>query len=108
MYSKLLAKLTARINIVDEDTEITGRFDILAVNKTLPTTTDIPFWVWVIECKNSEVDPKGGWPQLLTYAYKSLDRQPCVWGLTTNGSRYQFVYIQQGNPPIYQLMPFLN
>jgi len=62
----------------------------------------------VIECKNSEVDPLGGLPQLLTYAYKSLARQPRVWGLTTNGARYQFVYIQQGNPPIYQLMPFLN
>ncbi|PSP23374.1 MAG: restriction endonuclease subunit R, partial [Cyanobacteria bacterium SW_5_48_44] len=28
--------------------------------------------------------------------------------LTTNGRHYQFVYIQRGNPPSYQLMPFLN
>ena len=97
-----------RINIVNEDTEITGRFDIVAVNKTIPTTTEIPFWVLVIECKNSEIAPAAGLPQLLTYAYKTLERQPCVWGLTTNGELYQFVYIQQGNPPIYQLMPFLN
>ena len=98
----------ARINIVDEDTNITGRFDILAVNKTMLTTTDVPFWVLIIESKNSEIAPSAGLPQLLTYAYKSLERQNSVWGLTTNGQNYQFVYIQQGNPPIYQLMPFLH
>jgi hypothetical protein len=98
----------ARINIIDEDTNITGRIDILAVNKTIATTTNIPFWVLVIEAKNSEIAPSAGLPQLLTYAYKSLERQRVVWGLTTNGAHYQFVYIQQGNPPIYQLMPFLN
>jgi hypothetical protein len=98
----------ARINIVDEDTDITGRFDILAVNKTIPTTSNIPFWVLVIESKNSAIDPVAGLPQLLTYAYDSLERQTSVWGLTTNGARYQFVYIQRGNPPIDQLMPFLN
>ena len=98
----------ARINIVDEDTEITGRLDILTVKKTIPTTTNIPFWVLVIESKNSNVAPSAGLPQLLTYAYESLKRQPSVWGLTTNGQSYQFVYIQQENRPIYQLMPFLN
>ncbi|MEW6495083.1 MAG: restriction endonuclease subunit R [Cyanobacteriota bacterium] len=98
----------ARIKIVDEDTTITGRLDILAVNKTIQTTSDIPFWVLVIESKNSEVDPLGGLAQLLTYAYKSLERQASVWGLTTNGTRYQFVYIKQGDRPTYQLMPFLN
>lgn len=97
-----------RINIVDEDTTITGRLDILAVNKTIQTTTNIPFWVLVIESKNSEVDPSAGLAQLLIYAYKSLERQTSVWGLTTNGQNYQFVYIQQGNQPTYQLMPFLN
>lgn len=98
----------ARINIVDEDTTLTGRLDILAVNKTIQTTTNIPFWVLVIESKNSEVDPSAGLAQLLIYAYKSLERQTSVWGLTTNGQNYQFVYIQQGNQPTYQLMPFLN
>ena len=47
-------------------------------------------------------------PQLLTYAYECLEHQFAVWGLTTNGREYQFVYIQQGNPPTYQLMPLLN
>lgn len=97
----------APINIVDEDTNITGRLDILAINKN-SKINDVPFWVLVIECKNSEIDPLAGLPQLLTYAYKSLAYQPSVWGLTTNGSRYQFVYIQQGNSPTYQLMPFLS
>lgn len=97
-----------RINIIDEETNITGRLDILAVNKTIPTTTDIPFWVLVIESKNSEVAPSAGLPQLLTYAFKSLEHQPSVWGLTTNGQNYQFVYLLPGTPPTYQLMPFLN
>lgn len=97
-----------QINIIDEDTNITGRLDILAVNKTRPTVTDIPFWVLVIESKNSDIAPSAGLPQLLTYSYKSLEHQSSVWGLTTNGQHYQFVYIQNGNPPIYQLMPFLN
>ncbi len=98
----------AQINVVDEDTNITGRLDILAVNKTISTTSITPFWVLVVESKNSEIDVSAGLPQLLTYAYKSLERQPSVWGLTTNGHNYQFVYIQQGNFPVYQLMPFLN
>jgi hypothetical protein len=97
----------APINIVDEDINITGRLDILAINKN-SKLNNILFWVLVIESKNSEIDPLAGLPQLLTYTYKSLADQPSVWGLTTNGSRYQFVYIQQGNCPTYQLMPFLN
>jgi len=98
----------AEVRIEDENTNITGRFDILAVNKTQRITTDVYFWVLLIESKNSQIDPLAGLPQLLTYAYKSLERQESLWGLTTNGARYQFVYIQQGNPPTYQLMPFLN
>lgn len=97
----------APINIVDEDTNITGRLDILAINKN-SKINNVPFWILVIECKNSEIHPSAGLPQLLTYAYKSLAHQPSVWGLTTNGQNYQFVYIQQGNSPTYQLMPFLS
>ncbi len=97
-----------RINIEDEDTLITGRYDILAINRTIRTTTDTYFWVLVIESKNSSVAPSAGLPQLLTYAYNSLERQRSVWGLTTNGELCQFVYIQPGTPPTYQLMPLLN
>ncbi|MDB9510949.1 restriction endonuclease subunit R [Kamptonema animale CS-326] len=98
----------ADILIEDEDITITGRLDILAINKTKPITNEIFFWVLVIETKNSLIDPLAGLPQLLTYTSKSIERQASVWGLTTNGSRYQFVYIQHGNPAIYQLMPLLN
>ncbi|MGK7901219.1 MAG: restriction endonuclease subunit R [Hormoscilla sp.] len=97
-----------RINIEDEDTSITGRFDLIAVNKEKQTTNNVNFWVLVIETKPSLADPLAGLPQLLTYAYKSLERQESVWGLATNGVRYQFVYIQPGNPPTYQYMPLLN
>ncbi|MDF5715272.1 MAG: restriction endonuclease subunit R [Rhizonema sp. NSF051] len=98
----------ADIDIQDEDTKITGRMDILAVNKSQLTTNNSYFWVLVIESKNSGVDVLEGLPQLLTYAYNSLKYQKSVWGLTTNGRSYQFIYILQGNPPVYQLLPELN
>ncbi|MDF0556138.1 restriction endonuclease subunit R [Kamptonema sp. UHCC 0994] len=98
----------AEIRIEDEDITLTGKLDILAINKTKPITTEISFWVLVIETKNSAIAPRTGLPQLLTYAYKSLERQESVWGLATNGEFYQFVYIRRGEQPIYQLMPSLT
>jgi hypothetical protein len=98
----------ADILIEDEDTCIKGRMDILAINKTQAKKEITPFWILVIESKNSSVNASEGLPQLLTYAYKSLEKQSSTWGLTTNGMDYQFVYIQQGNPPIYQLLPKLD
>ncbi len=103
----MLEESIADIDIEDEDTKITGRMDILTVNKAT-ATTGIAFWILVIETKNSLAEVFAGLPQLLTYAYKSLENQTSVWGLVTNGLRYQFVYLQQGNPPTYQLLPELN
>lgn len=97
----------AAIEIVDEDIKVNGRMDILAVKKA-PSQAEPTFWILVIEAKNSEFAALTGLPQLLTYAYKSLGHQPAVWGLTTNGVTYQFVYLRQGNPPTYQLLPDLN
>lgn len=98
----------ADITVEDEDTIIKGRMDILAVSKAKHTQSQINFWILLIESKNSKIDAFTGLPQLLTYAYKSLNNQKSVWGLTTNGIAYQFVYIEQGNPPIYYMMPLLN
>ncbi|MFE1745510.1 restriction endonuclease subunit R [Coleofasciculus sp. H7-2] len=98
----------ADISIEDEETIIKGRMDILAVNKTQARTTDTLFWILVIEAKNSSVNALEGLPQLLAYAYKSLEHQQSVWGLTTNGMDYRFAYLQQGTPPTYQLLPALN
>ena len=98
----------AAINIVNENTKITGRFDILAVNSDQLTATNTSFWVLVIEAKEGLSNVWIGLPQLLTYAYKSLEHQASVWGLATNGLNYQFVYIQSGTPPSYQIMPLLN
>lgn len=103
-----LEEYIADISIQDEDTIIKGRMDILAVNKTEAKNTTTPFWILVIEAKNSSVEALEGLPQLLTYAYKSLEHQKSVWGLTTNGLSYWFVYLQQGNPPSYKLLPQLN
>ncbi len=98
----------ANITIEDEDTTITGRFDILAINKEKQIAADIAFWILVIESKNNLIAPRAGLPQLLTYAYKSLEYQESVWGLATSGEFYQFLNIRRGNPPTYQLMPFLT
>ncbi|MEH2277825.1 MAG: restriction endonuclease subunit R [Nostoc sp.] len=91
----------------DEDRRITGRMDILAINS--PQSNIAPlFWVVVIETKNSAIEVGEGLPQLLTYAFKSLNQQPSVWGLVTNGLRYQFVYLRDDQQPTYQLMPLLS
>ncbi|MGF2036733.1 MAG: restriction endonuclease subunit R [Nostoc sp. CmiVER01] len=95
------------IAVEDEDRKITGRMDILAINNPQSNIAP-PFWVVVIETKNSAVEVGEGLPQLLTYAFKSLDQQPSVWGLVTNGLRYQFVYLRHDEQPSYQLMPLLN
>lgn len=97
-----------RIIIEDEDNTITGRFDILTVNKSIPTENNIPFWLLVIESKELGVEVTRGLAQLLTYAYNSLERQSFVWGMATNGLQHLFVYIRRGNPPTYQLMPELH
>lgn len=97
-----------RFSIEDEDTHITGRLDILAINKARRLAKNASFWVIVIECKNSAADPSVGLPQVLTYAFDSLQYQESVWGLVTSGLRYQFVHIQSGTPPTYQIMPFLS
>ncbi len=100
----------APIKIEDEDLIITGRMDILCVSKQGPNINDILFWVLVIETKNSLVAPRAGLAQLLTYTYKSLETQSAVWGLSTNGELYQFIYLNKDNQAnsSYQLLPSLS
>lgn len=96
------------IQVEDEDTVIKGQLDILAVNQPDAAVTATRFWILVVEAKNSALDPWAGLPQLLTYTYKSLQQQASVWGLTTNGRNYQFVYLTRGNPCTYQILPELS
>ncbi|NJL36704.1 MAG: restriction endonuclease subunit R [Leptolyngbyaceae cyanobacterium RM2_2_4] len=98
----------ADISTVDQESIVKGRMDILAVNKTEENLVTTSLWILVIESKNTSVEVLEGLPQLLTYAYKSLETQASVWGLTTNGQRYQFVYLEQGDPPTYQLFPDIS
>jgi hypothetical protein len=70
----ILAEGIADITIEDQGTTITGRLDILAVNK-VTLINNIPFVALVIETKNSLIDVVAGLPQLLAYAYKILDNQ---------------------------------
>ncbi|MEH2000860.1 MAG: restriction endonuclease subunit R [Nostoc sp.] len=104
----ILEENIADIEVEDEEIKIKGRFDLLAISKAKHTKPQTYFWILLVESKNSQIDISIGLPQLLTYAYKNLDNQKSVWGLATNGRSYQFVYLEQGNPPIYYLLPELN
>jgi len=95
----------APINLEGEETKITGRFDLVA---TKNLENDIEFWLLVIETKEGFAAPRIGLPQVLTYGYTSLERQPSVLGLATNGESYRFVHLQAGNPSTYSLLPELN
>ncbi|HEY9663137.1 MAG TPA: restriction endonuclease subunit R, partial [Allocoleopsis sp.] len=100
------------IVIDDEETRITGRFDLVAVDFVQRTCVGTPFWILVVEAKEGSFSPWVGLPQLLTYAYQSLQTQAAVWGLVATGSLYQFVYLEAGleagETPVYRLMPLLN
>lgn len=102
-----LEEAIARISVLDEDTEVSGRIDVLVIHQESESYGDNkqPLWILVIEAKNSAIDLSAGLPQLLTYAYKGLEHQESVWGLVTNGINYQFVQLQQRTPPTYQLLP---
>ncbi len=97
-----------RLYVEDEDTYVTGRFDIIAVRREQLAELVTPLWVLVVESKNSEASESAGVAQMLTYAYSSLERQKQVWGLVTNGAMYQFFYIQKGTPSTYLFMPSLD
>jgi hypothetical protein len=96
------------IYIDDRDISIRGRFDIVAVNRSVQTDVQNLLWILVVESKNMGASEYVGIAQMLTYAYTSLARQESVWGLVTNGANYQFFYIQRGEKPTYCRMPSLN
>ena len=79
----------AKIDIQDEDTTISGRLDLLAINRSQSTGPRTFLWILLIETKKGLADPLAVLPQLLTYAHTGLAHQEAVWGLTTNGVRYQ-------------------
>jgi hypothetical protein len=102
-----------RIYIESEETHITGRFDIVAVNREEKSGPISPLWILVIESKNIEASEYVGTAQLLAYAHGTLEQQGCLWGLVTNGATYQFFYLETGNPEMgggltYRYMPTLN
>jgi hypothetical protein len=99
-----LEQAIAEIEISDDDRTIGGRLDLLAAQRG----GDTPFWILVVESKNSQVEALNGLPQLLTYATEGLKTQEAVWGLTTNGISYYFVQLLAGAVVRYQLLPELN
>lgn len=98
----------AQIELENQGDTITGKLDIIAINKAKEIERGVYFWILVIESKRSSINAVAGIPQLLTYAYTSLAHQSSVWGLATNGMHYQFVYIQRGNYPTYLYLPMLS
>jgi len=103
-----LEERIADIEIEDKETVIKGRMDILAAIKSLPEITLTPLWILIIETNQFSVNASFCLPQLLTYAYKSLEHQESVWGLTTNGMDYQFVCLKKSETSIYHLFPKLS
>lgn len=100
-----------RIYIESEDTHITGRFDIVAVNREEISGPISPLWILVIESKNIEASEYVGTAQLLAYAHGTLEQQGCLWGLVTNGATYQFFYLEKDETETaltYRYMPTLN
>lgn len=95
----------ASIEAEDEGKLIKGQMDILAAKREQDNQEINFFWALIVEAKNSSFDASEGLPQLLTYAFTGLRQQQSVWGLTTNGLNYQFVLIEQGNPPTYKVFP---
>jgi hypothetical protein len=105
---RLTMEQSLSLSIQTEEETISGRLDILALHSPERSRPEVPFWILVIEAKNSAVDLSQGLPQLLVYAHKGLEQQSIVWGLATNGLRYQFVCLRRGNPTTYHLLPDLN
>ncbi|MGB3692426.1 MAG: hypothetical protein WA865_23180 [Spirulinaceae cyanobacterium] len=102
-----LEEAIACIEVEDEETIITGRFDILAINPNQIPDEQV-FWMLIIEAKNSSIELRAGLSQLLVYTYSSLKFQSETWGMLTNGINYQFVHCQSGTYPLYQLFPPLH
>ncbi|TAG19890.1 MAG: restriction endonuclease subunit R [Oscillatoriales cyanobacterium] len=67
------------IEVEDKDTLIKGRLDILAVNQPDAEIGATPFWILVVEAKNSAI-----------------------------AESYRFVRVTRGNPCTYQILPELN
>ncbi len=97
-----------QIYIEDKDTHIRGRFDIVAVNRSMETSRQTFLWILIVESKNIAASEFAGIGQMLTYAYTSLEKQSGVWGLVTNGATYQFFYVAKGESLTYQYMPTLS
>jgi hypothetical protein len=97
------------ICIDDHDTVIRGRLDLVVANRDLPTGKNTFLWIVVVETKNIEASEFAGIAQLLTYAYRSLERQSNVWGMVTNGVTYQFFYLAKSEAGLtYQYLPGLR
>ncbi len=97
-----------QIYIEDKDIHIRGRFDIVAVNRSMETSRQTFLWILIVESKNIAASEFAGIGQMLTYAYTSLEKQSGVWGLVTNGATYQFFYVARGESLTYQYMPTLS
>ncbi len=97
-----------RIEIDNENTTISGRFDIVAIRKGDRPTETVDLWILAIETKEGLASLTAGLPQLLVYAYGSLETQNSVWGLLTNGIDYSFIRIFRDRTPVYEYVRNFN
>jgi hypothetical protein len=105
----LIEEDIGEICIDDHDTVIRGRLDLVVANRAVLTGKNTFLWIVVVETKNVEASEFAGIAQLLTYAYRSLERQSSVWGMVTNGVTYQFFYLAKLDAGLtYQYLPALR
>ncbi|MGD1850011.1 MAG: hypothetical protein ACFCBU_05200 [Cyanophyceae cyanobacterium] len=98
-----LEKNIEEIVIDDNDTVIRGRMDIIVSQEWEGHRS--PLCILIVEGKNNTIDVAIGIPQLLTYATSFLTCQESIWGLATNGSKYQFIRVEVG---LYREFPLLK
>ncbi|MDX2241298.1 MAG: hypothetical protein NW224_11490 [Leptolyngbyaceae cyanobacterium bins.302] len=83
----------AQVEIIDRDTIIRGKIDVLALKEQL--------WILVIESKWAELSLKAGIPQALAYMLATPLSQRSLYGMVTNGSNFVFLKLERQEFPYY-------
>lgn len=89
----LTAEKEVRIVSEDEQTQITGRIDVLVFHPE--------FWVTVIEAKRAAYSLEAAIPQALAYMLGNPHQEKPAFGFVTNGSEFRFLKLVKQERPKY-------
>ena len=90
----LAAEKEVTITSEDEGIVIQGRIDLLVFHP--------PFWITVIESKQSAYSIEAGIPQALAYMLGNPDTDKPVLGFVTNGAEFRFLKMMPQPTPRYE------